>query len=132
MGKKIGLGIVFLYFMWGGIMHFANPEMFVRIMPPYLPLHYEAVYISGVFELIGAIGILIPTLRQMAGNGLFLLTIIVTPANFYMWQHPEKFPEMPPALLTFRLVMQVVLLLLIWWSTRNPRQQEQVSLAKIN
>ncbi len=46
MGKKIGLGIVFLYFMWGGITHFVNPEMFVKIMPPYLPLHYEAVYVS--------------------------------------------------------------------------------------
>lgn len=121
-GKKITLGIVFIWFFAGGIGHFVNSDFFVNIMPPYLPYHLEIVYISGVFEIAGALGILFFATRQWAGNGLFLLTIAVTPANIHMWMHPELFPEVPPAFLTVRLLVQVVLLMGIWWSTRPTGQ----------
>ena len=127
MGKKIGLGIVFSYFMLGGIGHFVATELFVRIMPPYLPLHYEAVYISGVFEIAGAIAILIPRLRQMAGNGLILLTIIVSPANVHMWLHPDQFKDIPSWALSLRLVLQVLLIACIWWSTRTAAAQPRAA-----
>ena len=91
--KKISLSIVFLWFFTGGLLHFIEAEAFVNIMPSGLPWKYSAVYISGVFELIGAIGILFIGLRQWAGNGLFLLTLIVTPVNIHMWLHPELFPD---------------------------------------
>jgi len=80
-----------------------------------------AVYVSGVFEILFAIGILIPTTREWAGNLLILLTLAVTPANVHMWLHPDLFPDVAPTLLSIRLVIQVLLLLLIWWSTRTPR-----------
>jgi uncharacterized membrane protein len=118
--KNLGLAFVFLWFMIGGIAHFTNTEFFVAIMPPYIGYHTEIVYISGVFEILGAIGILIPTLRQWAGNGLLLLVIAVSPANIHMWLHPELFPDVPPVFLSVRLVVQVLLLLLIWWCTRTP------------
>jgi uncharacterized membrane protein len=118
--KNLGLVIVFLWFMGGGITHFTNPDFFVSIMPPYLGFHLEIVYISGVFEILGALGILIPRTRQWAGNGLFLLTICVTPANIHMWLHPESFPDMSETALSVRLVVQVLLLACIWFSTRNP------------
>jgi uncharacterized membrane protein len=117
--KKFGLAIVFLWFFAGGITHFTDPDFFVAIMPPWIGWHLEIVYISGVFEVIGAIGILLPKFRQMAGNGLFLLTICVTPANLHMWMNPELFPDVPEAFLSGRLVVQVLLLALIWWSTRE-------------
>ena len=118
--KNAGLAIVFLWFMGGGVTHFTNPDFFVSIMPPYVGYHLQIVYISGVFEILGAIGILVPRLRQWAGNGLFLLTICVTPANIHMWLHPDLFPEMSPTALSIRLVVQVMLLACIWWSTRTP------------
>ncbi len=117
--KNLGLALVFAFFMFGGIGHFNNPEFFVAIMPPYLGYHLEIVYISGGFEILGAIGILVPKLRQWAGNGLLLLVVCVTPANIHMWMHPELFPEVPETLLSVRLVVQVLLLMLIWWSTRT-------------
>ena len=120
--KNAGLAIVFLWFMGGGVTHFTNPGFFVSIMPPYIGYHLQIVYISGVFEILGAIGILVPRLRQWAGNGLFLLTICVTPANIHMWLHPELFPEMSPTALSIRLVVQVMLLACIWWSTRTPHR----------
>ena len=116
--KNLGLAIVFAWFMVGGITHFTNPQFFVSIMPPYIGYHLELVYISGVFEIIGAIGILIPRLRQWAGNGLILLVILVSPANVHMWLNPDLFPDVPEAFLSLRLVIQLLLLALIWWSTR--------------
>jgi len=118
--KNLGLAIVFLFFMVGGITHFTDPAFFESIMPPWIGFHTEIVYISGIFEILGAIGIMLPSLRQWAGNGLILLVICVTPANIHMWLNPDLFPDVPPAFLTIRLVLQVGLLLLIWWSTRMP------------
>ena len=122
--KNLGLAFVFLWFMIGGIAHFTNTEFFAAIMPPYIDsgYHNAIVYISGVFEILGAIGILIPTLRQWAGNGLLLLVVAVSPANIHMWLHPELFPDVPPVFLSVRLVVQVLLLALIWWCTRMPRR----------
>ncbi|MEH6567857.1 MAG: DoxX family protein [Halioglobus sp.] len=125
MWKYLGLAVVFSWFMFGGISHFTNPDFFVSIMPPYVGHHLEWVYISGVFEIIGAIGILIPRFRVWAGNGLILLVLCVSPANIHMWLHPELFPDVPEYALSIRLVVQVILLLCIWWCTRT-----QVSIAK--
>ena len=118
--KNLGLAIVFLFFMGGGITHFTDPAFYESIMPPWIGFHTEIVYISGIFEILGAVGILLPPLRQWAGNGLILLVICVTPANIHMWLNPDLFPDVPPAFLTIRLIVQVGLLLLIWWSTRMP------------
>ena len=119
LAKKLGLAVVFLWFMVGGITHFTNPDFFVAIMPPWIGWHLEIVYISGVFEILGAIGILIPRLRQLAGNCLILLVIAVTPANIHMWLNPQLFPDVSEAFLSIRLVVQALLLWLIWWSTRR-------------
>ncbi|MFT4613823.1 MAG: putative membrane protein, partial [Bacteroidia bacterium] len=75
----------------------------------------------GVFEILGAIGVLLHATRQWAGNGLILLVLCVTPANVYMWMNPELFSDVPPVALSVRLVIQVILLWLIWWSTRQPK-----------
>jgi uncharacterized membrane protein len=119
--KNLGLGVVFLWFMGGGITHFTSADFFVAIMPPYLGYHTEIVYISGILEILGAIGILIPRFRQWAGNGLLLLVICVSPANIHMWLHPELFPDVPAVFLSVRLVIQIALLMLIWWCTRTPQ-----------
>ena len=120
--KNLGLAFVFLWFMGGGIAHFTNTEFFAAIMPPYIGYHTEIVYISGVFEILGAIGILIPALRQWAGNGLLLLVVCVSPANIHMWLHPNLFPDVSPTFLSIRLVVQVLLIVLIWWCTRTPER----------
>jgi uncharacterized membrane protein len=118
--KRIGLILVFLWFLFGGVAHFSLTEVEMRIVPPAIPWPRATVLISGVFELLGAVGILIPMTRRAAGIGLFLLTIAVTPANVYMLQHAELF-NVPRWALIVRLPFQVVLLALILWSTWAPR-----------
>jgi uncharacterized membrane protein len=119
MLKRLGLIVVCLWFLFGGVAHFALTEMEMRIVPPAIPWPRAAVLISGVFELLGALGILIPATRRAAGIGLFLLTIAVTPANVYMLQHAELF-KVPHWALIVRLPFQVALLALIIWSTWKP------------
>jgi uncharacterized membrane protein len=115
--RRIGLAFVFLWFFIGGIAHFAAIETEMRIVPPYIPWPRAAVLVSGVFELLGAAGILWKPTRRAAGIGLFLLTLAVTPANVYMLQEPSLFPSIPYWALVARLPLQVALLALIAWTT---------------
>ena len=116
--KYAGLGLVSLFFLAGGRAHFTSTGFFVSIVPPYVPLPLATVYFTGLLELIGAIAIWVPAWRSWAGIGLVALTVCVTPANIYMWMNPQLFPDISPAFLSWRLVAQVVLLAIIWWSTR--------------
>tara|TARA_B100000242_G_scaffold291166_1_gene263973 strand:- start:1225 stop:1617 length:393 start_codon:yes stop_codon:yes gene_type:complete len=104
--RKAALFSLSFFFIYVGIDHFLNPEFYLSIMPPVIPFHLEAVLISGFFEIIGGIGILISQLRKIAAWGLALLIIAVYPANIYMAVVPEAFPEYPLYLLYFRLVLQ--------------------------
>ena len=106
----IGLSLFFIYF---GIDHFINPEFYLSIMPPAFPLHAEAVYISGFFEILGGMSVLIAPLRKIAGWGLVVLLICVYPANIYMAITPETFPDISKGLLYFRLPLQF---LFIYWA----------------
>lgn len=118
--KYAGLILVSLFFVTGGQAHFTSTAFFVSIVPPYVPMPLLTVYVTGVIELIGAVAIWVPAWRSWAGIGLLALTVCVTPANVYMWMNPQLFPEISPAFLSWRLVAQVVLLAIIWWSTRPP------------
>jgi uncharacterized membrane protein len=101
------------FFINVGVDHFINPEFYLAIMPPSFPLHAEAVYISGFFEILGGVCLLVPRLRKIAGWGLVALLICVYPANIYMALTPEAFPEIPLSLLYFRLVLQF---LFFYWA----------------
>ncbi|MBC7469796.1 MAG: hypothetical protein H7322_10760 [Ramlibacter sp.] len=121
--RRVGLAIVFLWFAIGGIAHFALTETEMRIVPPWVPWPREAVLVSGVFELLGAAGLLWRPTRRAAGWGLFALTLAVTPAHLYMLQRPELFPSVPYWALLARLPLQVALLALIVWSTQRLKPQ---------
>ncbi|RYG88169.1 hypothetical protein EON77_01005 [bacterium] len=110
---------MFLWFFVGGIAHFVATDLEMRIVPPFIPWPRATVLVSGVLELLGAAGLLFPRTRRIAGLGLIALTIAVTPANVYMLQQHAQFDAVPVWALVLRLPLQLVLLWLIWWSTRR-------------
>ena len=117
--RRVGVALVFLWFLVGGIAHFAATELEMRIVPPWMPWPRAVVIVSGVFELLGAAGLLWLPTRRIAGIGLFVLTVLVTPAHVYMLRRPELF-NLPYWLLVVRLPVQVALLVLIAWATITP------------
>ena len=64
-----------------GSLHFLIPGFYLSMMPPWLPWHLELVYLSGVFEVLGGVGLLVPRLRRVACWGLIALLLAVFPAN---------------------------------------------------
>jgi uncharacterized membrane protein len=123
--RSLTLGFVFLWFFLGGIAHFAFTADEMSIIPPGFPNHRFLVVASGVFELLGAVGILVRPTRCAAGWGLALLTVAVTPANVYMWRHAADYPAIPYWLLTIRLPFQAVLIAGILWSTYPARGRKR-------
>jgi uncharacterized membrane protein len=113
-----------------GIMHFVVSDSFVKIVPDYLPSHLALVYISGFFEILGGIGILVPPVSQAAAWGLLILFIAVFPANINMAVNAIDLPHIPDSSLLRwgRLPLQAVLIAWAWWYTRSDNLQEQVSL----
>jgi uncharacterized membrane protein len=118
--SRASLAFVFLWFFLGGIAHFVFIEAEMRIVPPYIPWPRGAVLVSGVFELLGAAGLLWLPTRRAAAWGLFALTLAVTPAHIYMLQQPGLFPTVPYWALVLRLPLQVALLALIAWVASRP------------
>ncbi len=105
-----------------GTLHFTATDTYVSIMPAYLPLHRELVYMRGVFEILFGLGLLWRKTREVAGIGLILLFISVLPANVNMAVNdiqPADF-RIPAFLLWARLPFQLVLI--YWaWSVSRPR-----------
>ena len=69
-------------FISSGIGHLVSTETFVKIMPPYLPFHWTLVIVSGVFEVILGVLLLIPKTSRIAAWGLVALLIAVFSRRF--------------------------------------------------
>ena len=108
--------LIALIFGAAGTAHLVWPAAFARIVPPSLPAPRTLVYVSGVAELLGALGVLVPGLRGYAGWGLILLLLAVLPANVHMALHPIDFGRIPAWALYLRLPLQFVLIGWIYWA----------------
>jgi uncharacterized membrane protein len=103
-----------------GVLHFVRPKPFVRIVPKYLPAPLALVYISGFFEILGGLGLLLPATRAWAAWGLIALYLAVFPANIYMLTDdvsldPKK--PIPRWVLWLRLPFQLVFIAWAYWFT---------------
>lgn len=108
-------------FAFAGTMHFIIPDQYAAIMPPALPMHRALVYVSGVAEIAGGIGLLVPRTRRAAGIGLVLLLIAVWPANLQMLLNARAAgaSALAQTLLLLRLPLQFVLIAWVWRASRD-------------
>jgi uncharacterized membrane protein len=107
------LGTTFL-FLGSGIMHFTHEKFYTAIVPKSLPEPKLLVQVSGVAEIAGAVGVLVPSTRKLAGKGLIALLIAVFPANINMALNPDKFKQFPAWALWARLPLQFAAIALVW------------------
>jgi uncharacterized membrane protein len=120
LARRIFRYLLAVFFVVAGVNHFLNPDFYVAIMPAYLPWHLELVWISGVFEILGGIGVLFPQpLRRVAAWGLVALLVAVFPANLNVAMNDVAVPGLPssPLLAWIRLPFQLVFIAWTLWCT---------------
>lgn len=107
-------------FMAVGSLHLFQPANFMKIVPPALPDPGLLVAVSGVAEIAGGLGLLVPVTRTAAAYGLIALLIAVFPANVYMAIAHEQFVSFAPLwLLIARLPIQFFLIAWMWGMRRT-------------
>jgi len=93
-------------------------EDLIRMTPPWVPLPRAMVFFTGLCELAGAIGLVIPATRRAAGIALILFFIAVLPANIHAARAKVTLRGRPATPLWLRVPMQILFIFLAWWSTQ--------------
>ena len=108
-----------LFYIIVGIKQFQDPGWFVQIIPPILPYKYALVYISGLFEVLLGVLLMIPKFQSTAAKGLIILLICVYPANIYLAQTNGAALGISPLIAWGRLPFQFVFIGLAYWHTKE-------------
>ncbi len=119
--KSVTRILLVIFMIIAGTLHLVTPDPFVKIVPYFLPYPLALVYISGVFEILGGVGLLVPLVSQAAAWGLIALFIAVFPANINMAVNSIQMDGIPDSdvLRWGRLPLQAVLISWAWWYTRK-------------
>ncbi|MGM0851996.1 MAG: DoxX family protein [Bacillota bacterium] len=113
--KVLGLILFSFFFFLAGVFHFIEAQGFAKMIPEFIPLREEIVYITGMIEFILAVLLLIPKTREKAGIITAIYLVLILPANIYAAIKEIPAPgkeEANVVLLWVRLLFQP---LLIWW-----------------
>jgi len=122
---RVGLAVMFLF---TAVAHFnsTRPDM-VALVPPFVPNPELMVTFTGIAEILGAIGLLIPRARRIAGVALILFLLAVLPANIYAAQAGLTIRGSAATPLIPRVALQLLFISLLWWSAVRPPQIKRES-----
>ena len=110
-----------LVFVLAGSWHFVHPATYLAIMPPALPQPLALVYVSGFFEILGGLGLLLRHTRKLAGWGLLALLLAVFPANIYLALEHARL-GIPGWLAWGRLPLQLPLMAWVYYAAINRKE----------
>tara|TARA_B100001248_G_scaffold248033_1_gene219981 strand:- start:530 stop:898 length:369 start_codon:yes stop_codon:yes gene_type:complete len=116
--KPFSIIVMSWFYISAGLLHFTNTNWFLQIVPPYLPLKLELVYVSGFFEIIFGLMLVLPSWRYYAGWGLVLLLIAVYPANIYLAQTNGAAMNTSALVAWGRLPFQFLFIGIAYWHTK--------------
>jgi uncharacterized membrane protein len=116
---RVALAIMFLF---TGATHFSDMQHdYLAMLPDPLPNGLWVIYLSGLLEIAGAIGLLIHRLQRVAAICLVILLVAMFPANVHAALNGIPFRGEPPEPLWLRLPMQILFIGALWWaSIREP------------
>ena len=117
--KVVSVFVMGIFYVIVGMKHFQDPSWFVQIIPPILPYKYELVYLSGFFEILLGILLMIPRFQSIAAKGLMTLLICVYPANIYLAQTNGVALGISPLIAWGRLPFQFVFIGLAYWHLKE-------------
>ncbi len=111
-GLRLAMAAIYIGF---GALHLHAADKFLPIMPPMIPDPKLVVQFTGVCEVLGGMGLLIPRTRWLAGLMLALYALCVWPANIYQAFWHVHAPPLPDSWWYHgpRLLFQPVF---IWWA----------------
>ena len=98
----------------GGINHFWHQSFYVSIMPDHYSHPAEWVQFTGLAEIAGGLGLLIPATRRPAAIGILLMLAVYFDVHVFMLAHAERFPHIPRWALWARLPLQFALMAWAW------------------
>ncbi len=109
-----------VFFVLAGLNHFITPEWYIaNQMPPWVPYPFAMLALTGVAEIAGGIGLMIPSVRRWAVRGLLLLLVAIFPANVHMFMEAlaQSGWTSSSVGLLLRLPLQAVFCYAVWWSS---------------
>ena len=111
---RVGLAVMFCF---TAAAHFngMRPDM-VAMVPPWVPDRELAVTLTGVCEILGAVGLLVPRTRRMAAAALIVFLLAVLPANIHAAQAGVTLRGEPAMPILPRVALQALFVGLLWWS----------------
>ena len=104
--RRVGRWLLAVAFVGAGVLHLVRPEVYDPAMPAWIPAPRAMILLSGVAEILGGLGLLLPSVRRAAGWGVVALLVAVYPAN--VWMAMESVGG-PAEVLWARLPLQGVL-----------------------
>lgn len=123
--RNAALGSLAIMFLVTSTAHFNGMKHDLAAMiPEPLPDGLWIVYLTGVFEIAGAAGLLVPRTRRLAGIGLVLLLIAQFPANVNAALNGIPLGGEAPTPLWLRTPMQLLFIAMVWWTSIKARPGE--------
>jgi uncharacterized membrane protein len=124
---RVGLAVMFCF---TAAAHFTSMRAdMIRMVPPAVPNPEFMVTFTGVCELLGAIGLLIPRTRRVAAIALILFLIAVLPANIHAARSGVTLRGAPATPLVPRVALQVFFIALLWWAGVRARNDGRAAVA---
>jgi len=118
--KRVRVGLT-LFFAFAGIGHFVRTEEMAQMLPASVPYRVGLIYLTGILELLGAIGVWIPSLTRLTGLCLILFLLCLVPANiFAAIQHVDFGGHSAgPVYLLVRVPFQLFVIWWTYWATKQ-------------
>lgn len=114
-----------VFFMVAGANHFRSPQVYLGMMPPWMPWPDALNVITGAAEVLGGVGLIAPWVgaRRLAGWGLFALLLAIFPANLHVATQGKMLSlNFSSTVLWWRLPFQAVFMACVWWvAVAKPR-----------
>ncbi|MDQ5813417.1 MAG: DoxX family protein [Actinomycetota bacterium] len=118
-------------FLFTGTSHFTSMKYdFAAMIPDPLPDGLWVIYLTGVFEIAGAIGLLIPQTRKLAGICLVLLLVAMFSANVNAALNAIPLGGQDPTPLWLRTPMQLLYIGMVWWTSIKAPAKEDGGLRR--